>query len=324
MLHVAESAVSSLPLILLAQVEELQRILVMRRDGCTLLKMAASMHHVEIVDALLTAAERVHLELIDEEDGSGRDILNCLCADCGPRSADACQQRQKTIIVLLNHGANPYFRPRDGDSAIFYASYLSAPMLYILAPLPAHTIALRQHYNDRGESPLHVACSGGNVEAVKYLVAADNVQFPEQDEIAGRDTPPLPSHMVHKRCVRGRTPLHVALQMNERHCVAAILDSCTCLATINPDDGQACVIGDTGNTWTDNNGNTLLHTACAESSHGALAVLIEKGCDTLNLAGQLRHCNDFGHTPFDVATAAGKDNSACLELLHMFLATVRQ
>lgn len=81
-----------------------------------------------------------------------------------------CRIHQKGIELLLHGGASTSIRNADGETPMHYAAFafgLDNFLLYLPALIPPHLLT---QFNDHGESLLHYAAAGTNVDVLEYLL----------------------------------------------------------------------------------------------------------------------------------------------------------
>ena len=158
---------------------------------------------------------------------------------------------------LLHSAHNPY-----GYSLLHLLCYPQPCLLKSLKVLlenPKYSYGLKQRDN-KGNAPLHIACSQNFVEAVQCIIAQD------------------PSTILNKNNA-GETPLHVACSSRQFECVNILLQYEPSSVVSSPDD----------------DGWLPLHWACQLGEEDLVKALLDKDPDPISsLACQ----NSDGDTPF--------------------------
>ena len=177
-------------------------------------------------------------------------------------------------------------------------------------------------------TPLHLACSSGNVAAVDVLLASQGVEVDARDN--SQDSP------LHEACITGdevivekllkrmnenkitpllendekQTPLHLACSEGHTEVVTLILkyvsnmytflDESRCFDPEHNPPGHISLMSDLV-TAKDNEHNTPLHLACNSGEHEIVKTLLENGAD-------VRATKDDDITPLHNAARHGFKN----------------
>ena len=168
----------------------------------------------------------------------------------------ALQNQQFEKAELLHSAYNPY-----GYSFLHLLCYPHPCLLESLKVLlenPKYSSSLKQR-DQKGNTPLHIACSHKFAKAVQWIIAQD------------------PSTILIKNN-SGETPLHVACNSRQFECVNILLQ-CEPSVVNNPDD----------------DGWLPLHWACQVGEEGLVNALLDK--DPHPVSSLARHNSD-GDTPF--------------------------
>ena len=191
---------------------------------------------------------------------SGDMVAFCAALEAGisvnlidPASTDtplmlACRADQPDIVnMCLRFGARNDPHPDFGQTALHAAVSAgavacTAAILHAAAPSKADSIICNLK-DPKGSTPLHVACSLGNVELVELLVS-------HGAELSRKDA-------------QGRTPLHVCAATGQQPCLAFLLDH-----------GADEVMEER-----DQHGNTALHHAAQRGNLAAVKLLLETAAD---------------------------------------------
>ncbi|KAI0383272.1 ankyrin [Hypomontagnella monticulosa] len=110
----------------------------------------------------------------DIKDRKGQTLLHKLTFPIPVRNMSGeCRIHQKGIELLLRNGASTSIKNSDGETPLDYAAFafgLDNFQLYLPAPAPPHLLT---ELNDHGESLLHYAAAGANVDVLEYLLCRD-------------------------------------------------------------------------------------------------------------------------------------------------------
>ncbi|XP_067660172.1 putative ankyrin repeat protein RF_0381 [Haliotis asinina] len=134
------------------------------KDNMTPVMYAAKEGHKEVFDLLVR--EGANLSLVDDED---RNILHLACTG---RNVDVVKYVLMQKIVSINSQDKYGWTP-----AMKAAFYNSNDVFDVLVEARANLLLV----SDGEETILHVACQGGNVDIIKYLLTQDIVDIDRKD-----------------------------------------------------------------------------------------------------------------------------------------------
>ncbi|XP_067660182.1 putative ankyrin repeat protein RF_0381 [Haliotis asinina] len=136
-----------------------------KEDNMTPVMYAAQEGHKEVFDLLVR--EGANLSLVDDED---RNILHLACTG---GNVDVVKYVLMQKIVSVNsqdkYGWTPAMKAAFSNSNDVFGVLVEARADLVLV-------------NDEKETILHVACQGGNVDIIQYLLTKDIVDIDRQDE----------------------------------------------------------------------------------------------------------------------------------------------
>ena len=187
----------------------------------------------------------------------------------------ACKHARLDILKLVLNCTNcdPNQQNAEGDTALHIVCRMRTgrelEFLEMLTSTPGINPTLLNH---EGIAPIHTACMKSRLESLKVLLSSENCGPNQQN-------------------TRGDTALHIVCRMRTAN-VLQFLEVLTSTPGINP-----TLANDKGISPFEvhvNDGNTLLHNACAEGNATIVEILVKNGADVLKP-------NRYGDTPIHIA-----------------------
>ena len=230
-------------------------------DGNTLLHIACTKGIVAIVELLVKNGANI---LKNNGDGdasihiackhSRLDILKLLLNSCSPDQQNAHEDTPLHILSRMG-GNNEQMKE-------------NSKMVKVLLKNGADVLKPDRH----GDAPIHIACKHARLYTLRKLVALGSCSLNQQNS-------------------EGNTALHIVCRMRIRSTLQ-FLEVLTSTPGINPTlenhDGL------TPFEVTDSDGNTLLHSACAEGNSTLVEYLVRNGTDVMKP-------NSCGDAPIHIA-----------------------
>ena len=187
----------------------------------------------------------------------------------------ACMNsRLESLKVLLSYeSCNPNQQNSKGDTALHIVCRMrTGRELQFLEMLTSTPVINSTLVNHEGNAPIHTACMNSRLELLKVLLSSESCDPNQQN-------------------TRGETALHIVCRMRTAN-VLKFLEVLTSTPGINP-----TLANDKGISPFEvhvNDGNTLLHNACAEGNATMVEILVKNGADVLKP-------NRYGDTPIHIA-----------------------
>jgi len=238
----------------------------------------------------------------------------------------AYEGNEQAVTVLLENGADINARDKNQRNALHHAALLGRNRAALI--LVKHKIPVDAK-DEKGHTPLYLACLGDEVEMVKFLInkgASVTPSGPSPIVAAAREGSEESAKILlnHKAPVNGPAqgddpPLHAAAARGHHHMVKLLLErgadihrknsagkTALYYAVDNNHDFVAEQLIDKGADVNQRipEGN-LLHLAAQKGHHSVARTLVEKGI-------KLKFKNTKSQTPLDVAIEYAHQNVADL------------